>query len=77
MVGNRGLIIVDRDFSSGKLTRLSSTCKLEQRVLDHLLVLNSWKPTLQASNLDPESRFQVAAVQIVEAGGILAPLPHG
>ena len=63
MVGNRGLII---DFSNKKLTRLSSTCKLEQRVLDHLLILDPGQAAFQAPDLDPQGGLQVAAVQIVE-----------
>ena len=66
MVGHRGLIIVDRDFSTGKLTRPSSTCKLEQRVLDHLLILDPGQAAFQASDLDPQGGLQVAAVQVVE-----------
>ena len=63
MVENRDLII---DFSNGKLARLSSTCKLEQRVLDHLLILDPGQPAFQAADLDPQGGLQVAAVQIVE-----------
>ena len=66
MVGHRGLIKDERDFSNGKLTRLSSTCKLEQRVLDHLLILDPGQAAFQASDLDPQGGLQVAAVQKVE-----------